>query len=149
MSHRLTRLVPGGLVFVLGLVVWLYAGTFPEQDGGYPGPGLFPRVIAAGMVLSGLGLLVQALRVLRVAGTPDLDAVPFNLLAALRVAAGLGLVALYPLLQGRVGFIPTVSALSLGVAILLGVNPLTAGLTAIGGSTLIYFSFTRLLGVPL
>jgi len=145
--RRSLEVLPGGLALALGVAVWFFAGTFPELDDGYPGPGLFPRIIAVGLALSGLGLLIRAFRRPGEA-SPATNQTPL-LPAAARVAAGLALVALYPLLQGLIGFIPTVSALSFGVAVLLGVGVVTAGVTAIVSSSLIYLLFTRLLGVPL
>jgi putative tricarboxylic transport membrane protein len=146
--QQLARVVPGSLILALGLSVWFYAGTFPELGGGHPGPGLFPRLVAAGLFFAGLGLTLQALRKPQ-SRQEQQDGPPRRLPAALRVAAGLGLVVLYPLLQDIVGFILTVSSLSFGVALLLGVRPLTALVTAVAGGALIYLFFTRLLGVPL
>jgi integral membrane sensor domain MASE1 len=51
--------------------------------------------------------------------------------------------------QQQLGFIPTVSLLSFGVAFLLRAPLLPALLTSVVGTVLIYWLFTRLLGVPL
>ena len=66
-----------------------------------------------------------------------------------RLALGIGLVALYPLMQGWLGFIPTVSVLSFVVAVALKARLVVAALTALLSTLLLYWLFTGLLGVPL
>jgi len=52
-------------------------------------------------------------------------------------------------LQGLLGFVPTLSLLSLVVALLLGARLIHAVPTALISALLIYWLFTGLLGVPL
>jgi putative tricarboxylic transport membrane protein len=130
------------------LGIWFYAGTFPALPEGYPGPALFPRWVAAGLILSGLGLVIGNIKQLphlkKAAASVRIDTAALGYLAL-----GAGLAALYPLLQEWLGFVPTVSLLSFGVAYALKARPIPALATAVAGTVLIYWLFTGLLGVPL
>ncbi|MGI9175288.1 MAG: tripartite tricarboxylate transporter TctB family protein [Rhodothermales bacterium] len=148
MNQPLRNVISGLFLVGLGLWIWIYTGTFPTLQGGHPGPALFPRVVAVGLGLAGLGLVVGALRrweKLRQALRRPQPSWP----GVLRLVLGLSLVALYPVLQSALGFIPTVALLSFSVAYMLKARPLVAALTAVLGAVAIYWTFTGLLGVPL
>ena len=66
-----------------------------------------------------------------------------------RLALGVGLVALYPVMQTWLGFIPTISILCFGIAVALKVRWVVAAVTAVVGTLLLYGLFTGVLGVPL
>lgn len=53
LSDRLSGLLAGGL----GLVVMLYARTFPPMPGQSVGPGLFPTLVGAGFLVFGAWLV--------------------------------------------------------------------------------------------
>ncbi len=138
-----------GLVFIgLGVWIWIYTDTFPDLQEGYPGPALFPRIIATGLLLSGLGFTVRSLRhwaALR----QMLHQLRSNRPGLFRFTLGVGLVALYPLLQNLLGFIPTITILSFAIALMLKARLVVAAGTALLSALLLYGLFTGLLGVPL
>lgn len=142
------NLIAGGIMAGIGMWVWSYTAGFPDFQEGYPGPALFPRVVAAGLLLSGLvlvgGSLLPLHRLRR----------PFGRLEAhwpglARLALGGTLLAGYPLLQNRAGFAPALGVLILAFAWMLGVRLRLAVPTALLGALLIYWIFAGLLGVPL
>ena len=148
MNQPLRNVISGLFLTGIGLWIWVYTGTFPALQGGHPGPALFPRVVAVGLALAGLGLVVGALRrweKLRQALRRPQPSWP----GTLRLVFGLSLVALYPVLQNTLGFVPAVALLSFFVAYTLKAKPLVAALTAVLGAMAIYWTFTGLLGVPL
>jgi len=49
--------VGGGIFIALGIFIAATSFSFPELDGGHPGPSLFPRVLAALFILFG-GIVV-------------------------------------------------------------------------------------------
>lgn len=148
MNASVKNLISGVLLIGLGGWLWMYTGTFPELQEGYPGPALFPRVIAVGLVLAGLSLVGGSLR--RLAATRQrVHLVPPAWDGLLRLGLGIGLVVLYPLMQGGLGFIPTVSILSFVIAVALKARLVVAALTAVCATFLLYWLFTGLLGVPL
>lgn len=129
---------------LLGLGIWWHSGSFPALEEGYPGPSLFPRLIAVGLLLSGLGLGWSAIRK---AGAGA--AAPQEPSSLLKLAIGLGLVGLYPLLQPLLGFIVSLGLICLGIALLLGVKPWIAVVSAVATVLFIFFTFEMLLGVTL
>ena len=142
------QLIGGILAAIVAVVVWLISGDFPGLPEGHPGPGLFPRAIAIGLLLGGVFLIVQALRADR--GVEVERHAPVGAAGGVgRVAAVVVVLLLYPLLNDLVGFVPTVSAACFLVALLLRARPLASALTAVGGTVVIYFVFTQLLGVPI
>ncbi len=139
--HRL----PGFFALVLGLGIAGYAGSFPELEGGYPGPGLFPRLVGIGLVLCGLALLWRPVTSKRA----EERAPETGWAGRSRFAAGLLLVLAFPWLHDLVGFFIATSLLALCVGLMLRARWQAAVLTAILASGVIYLLFTRLLGVPL
>jgi putative tricarboxylic transport membrane protein len=142
------QLTAGVAVVLLSLLVWLESRGFPELPDGHPGPALFPRVIAIGLFLSGAYLTVSALLPER---EPALEPAGRTGVAGgvARIAVVTLALAAYPFASDLLGFIPTISAISLLVALLLKARPLQGALTAVGGTLVIYLLFTRVLGVPL
>jgi hypothetical protein len=66
-----------------------------------------------------------------------------------RLALVGALLAAYPLLQSRAGFVPALGVLMLAVGWMLGVRLRLAVPAAVLGALLIYWIFAGLLGVPL
>ena len=146
MNESLKNLIAGVLLAGLGVWIWVYTEAFPTLEEGYPGPALFPRVIAAGLALAGLGFIVGSLW----KGGEIRQAFRWpTWLGVARLALGVGLVALYPVMQTWMGFIPTVSILCFVIAVVLKVRLVVAALTAVVGTLLLYGLFTGVLGVPL
>lgn len=142
---RIRELLVGVFMVALAVAVWVHAQGFPELRGGHPGPALFPQAVSVVLGLSGLLLCAVALR--QGFSPSGSTGVAWGGLA--RALLVVMLASLYPLVQEQLGFIPTVSLLSFGVAFLLRAPLLPALLTAGIGTMLIYLLFTRLLGVPL
>ena len=51
-------------LLLIGFAVWVFIYTqgFPNLDNGYPGPALFPRVLAGLFILAGIGLIINGVR---------------------------------------------------------------------------------------
>ncbi len=145
-NKLLPNLLAGILLAGLGVWVWVYTESFPTLQEGYPGPALFPRVIAAGLALAGVGFIGSSLRRMG-----EIQRAPGRLAWAgvARLALGVGLVALYPVMQTWLGFIPAISILCFVVAVALKVRWIVAAVVAVAGTLLLYGLFTGVLGVPL
>ncbi|MXZ04342.1 MAG: tripartite tricarboxylate transporter TctB family protein [Rhodothermaceae bacterium] len=48
--------IPGIVFLILAAAIWLGTRSFPSLPEGYPGPGLFPNVLAFLLALAGIGL---------------------------------------------------------------------------------------------
>ena len=145
-SFSKNELLNGLVLILVGLWVWWYTSAFPELPEGYPGPELFPRVIAAGLVLTGL-LLVFTGKTTENDRASGLGS--FSGKAMLRLLAGLIVVALYPFLQQWLAFIPALATTCFLMALLLRVKIVPALIAALSAAILIYGIFVKLLGVSL
>ncbi len=132
--------------------IWLQASTFPSL-GRYPGPALFPQVVAGSLLLASLMLIAVALwRWRNIAPATDSTThVPLTkaLIATTNVLAGLALVVLFPVLQDRFSGWLVLALLGVGVALLLRVKFFTALLVGAATGIIVTLAFRYLLGVPL
>lgn len=135
-----------GIMAALGLAVWWYAGTFPGLADGHPGPALFPRLVAAGLVIAGILLFLPSRK-------PEMPAAgqgaPGDAAGWLRLGGVVLAVVLFPLLRAPLGFIAALSLVGLAVALILKTRLKTAVPTVLVATIIIYWLFTGLLGVPL
>ena len=145
MSSLQVRDVVSGAIFVLlGGAIWFYADSFPALPEGYPGPALFPRLIAAGLVFSGLLLGVGSRK-----STPQREEKTNDPPSPVYFFLGIMLVVLFPFVRAWTGVIPALALLMLGMAVLLKVRLLIAVPTSLAAACLLYAVFSMLLGVPL
>lgn len=145
---RLTNLIFGAAFGLAGVWVWFQTRGFPTLRDGHPGPALFPGLLALMLIACGLAVFVSGVTQ---PGRLQADVRAFRLpgrrLLLVAVVAFLGL--LYPLFHNLVGFVPTSAALIFGVATILRANLIVAAIVTASSTALIYYAFTRLLGVPL
>lgn len=146
MSARKTKnaeWVNGLLLLAFAVWIWLYSANFPSLDEGYPGPALFPRIVAAGFAVCGLLLLYPF------KGMPFIGnyAVPVGRIVIL--LGGLMMVLLFPFLINLIGFVPSLGVLCLCFGLLLQVSWWKAAVTAALTAGVIYFLFVIGLGVSL
>ena len=145
MQHFLTPDRAWGLLILsAGLLIWFASATFPEVDSGYPDPALFPRVIALGLLFTGLLLLLR-----KPVGKDAPLTFSFSGSGWGRSLLLLASVAIFPFFASALGFVPAIGMLVLGVGMLFRLRLLTALLSAAITSGLIYLVFVRLLNVPL
>lgn len=138
--------VSGIALLALSLWLWYYTASFPQLDGGYPGPGLFPRIVALGLGLAGVMLLIQALRG-KSRSKQKKRTISWSGMA--RFATGMGLLAAYPVLIEQFHFIPVMALLIFVFGLLLRSPRWHALMMATLSAALIYALFTQLMGVPL
>lgn len=142
------RDVISGLFFVVfSGFLWSLTTTFPQLDNGYPGPALFPQLIAVLLGVLGIYLGIRAILLKHPSSKSTSNNEPKG--KVLRLLTGIFLVSTYPLLVNHVHFIPAMAGLILFFGLILKNKPWQAMLTAVLSAGLIYALFTRLLGVPL
>ncbi len=133
------RTLPGLLIAALGVAIWLFSVPFPQLENGYPGPALFPRAIATGMVLAATWMIVRPeqrpIRKSAQRGTWYRPVVAIMLVLAFIPAYGLAGPAV------AVGIIVS------SIAILLHVRILIALSTGIITAGVVHLVFVLLLGV--
>ncbi|WP_353475898.1 tripartite tricarboxylate transporter TctB family protein (plasmid) [Salipiger sp. H15] len=135
-------IVTGAALVALGiLMIWIASG-FPQIGAMSYGPDLFPRIIASGLILSGLGILLEAARGI----APESEG---PRLAALPILILLALVAAFAVLLPLLGF-HVAAALALLVAVrIFGGGWTVAGAVAILGPLALHYIFYSVLRVPL
>lgn len=143
--------INGLALLAIGSWIWWYTRAFPNLPEGYPGPELFPRLIAIGFILGGLLLifLPQGDESEEITGTAVPAGNNNRRLGLIRITSGIVLVAIYPFLQQYLGFIPALSIVCFSLAVLLRVRLWIAALTGIGTAMAIHSLFVNFLGVPL
>jgi putative tricarboxylic transport membrane protein len=145
---RVSNLVFGAAFALAGILIWFETRGFPTLRDGHPGPALFPGLLSLLLAACGVALLVSGLHRPRLLAA-EWRTISVPALPLLRVALVVALGILYPLLHAQVGFVPTSAALILGVTVILRANLLVALVTTAASTAIIYYAFTRGLGVPL
>lgn len=139
--------VGAGFVVAGALIV---AGTlqYPTQEGGHPGPALFPRILGTLMAALGLGLAAVGARARDATQAIAWGQLHRNtgLLNALFVLGG---VLAYLLLVERLGFLITGTLLLFLLMWRLRVPPLRALVVAVAFNATVYVLFVKVLRVPL
>ena len=140
-------LLSGIILIAFSTFLWLQTTSFPQLEDGYPGPALFPQLIAISLSLLGVYLCVKAVMSRKRTASPRSNEPSKGMV--LRFLTGIVLVSTYPLLVNHIHFIPAMAGLILFFGLILNNTPWKAMLTAVLSAGLIYALFTQLLGVPL
>ena len=121
-------------------------GPIPGQD---YGAGTMPRLIGWCGVALGVYMMLASLRSLPGALRPHLAEWTGSRRSIASALAVLGVILFYILFSEQLGFIPT-SVLSLtGLMLALGTRPLAAIAVAVTATLAVYYTFSKLLVVPL
>ena len=139
----------GLLALLGGVAIHVSALGFEPLPGQIYGAGTMPRAIA--LVSGGLGLFLIGRSVAAGVRRPGVALADWtgSRAAVAGLALALGLVVLYVLLAGTVGFVPIAVAVMAALMLALGVRPLTAIAVSIAAALVIQQAFGRLLLVPL
>jgi hypothetical protein len=116
----------GGALCAVGAAIAVVASGFPVVGGMPFGPGLFPKIIAAGLVASGLGVAAEGLATRQA---------PPSRQAGRRVGAMIGLlavIAFFALALDPLGFHVTAAISLLAAVLIFGGGVLTAIVLAVG-----------------
>ena len=144
------NILAGALMMFFAFIIWLYTTEFPQLDEGYPGPSLFPRMIASSLAIAGLIIIIQGFRSWKRSLLKDTKPVNGDALYPyLRLGLGLLAVGLYPLLKPWIGFIPSISLVCFSLALLMKIRIKIALPVAVITALALYSIFYYLLGVSL
>jgi putative tricarboxylic transport membrane protein len=140
--------IGGGIFIALGLFILATSFSFPELDGGHPGPSLFPRVLATLFIFFGGLVILQAWRStkLKTEDFPEEEGPPLNKFNPILVII---LVAAFIALAPTVGFVITGSVLLFILMLKLRVSTLKSVIVSILLVAFIYTVFAKGLRVPL
>lgn len=146
---RFNDAVFGVVLMVFALSVWAYSGAFPEMPGQAYGPALFPRVIAAALLVCGLILAVKGLRHLQTSAWVSLG----EWARHPRQVADFALVplslVLYIVLSEPLGFIPVAFSLLVMLFCSNGLRVPRALVLSAVTTLVVHTAFYQFLRVPL
>lgn len=144
---RVSNTAIGIGLIVFAIAVLFYTRTFPTLEKGYPGPSLFPNVLAVLFIISGITLVVQGLRsgerILRFETSGITRSGLINILFAL------GAIIFYIFLSDFLGFQITSFILLFGLMKWLRVSTPWSLVMACGVTLGIYVLFAKILLVAL
>jgi len=129
-----------------GLIMYLTRG-FPSLEGGYPGPALFPRILAALFIFFGGILSFKAIKAHGFSNLVQKSTIYWPGFSNYLCVVGAAIV--YMLIADVLGFVLTAILILTLLMIKMGVSILKSALIATGTSVSINLLFGKFLLVPL
>ena len=134
------------LILFAAVVLW-HVQSFPSLDNGYPGPALFPSVLAVLFIICGIGLIIQGVR--QREKSLKFDTGTLKLSGLLNILFVLGMIVCYIFLAQFAGFLIFSFLVLLILMKWLKVKTLASILMSAGVTLVIYLLFAKVLLVPL
>ena len=144
---RVSNTALGLLLIIFACIVLVHVQSFPKLDHGYPGPALFPEVLAVLFILCGIGLIIQGIRNREKVLKFDLGGI--TLTGWINIAFVLGTVACYIFFAEYIGFLIFSFVILIILMKWLKVKTLPSLLMSIAVTLAIYLLFAKVLLVPL
>ena len=144
---RVSNTAIGVGLIVFAIAVLLYTRTFPTLEKGYPGPSLFPNVLAVLFIIAGITLVAQGVR----SGERIIkfDTSGITRSGLINIQLVLGGIVFYIYLYDFLGFQITSFILLFGLMKWLRVSTHWSLVMACGITLAIYLLFAKMLLVPL
>jgi len=144
---RVSNTAIGLFLIIFSAVVLWHVQSFPSLDNGYPGPALFPSVLAVLFIICGVGLIVQGVR--QREKLLKFDTGTLTLSGLLNIVFVLGAIVCYIFLAEYIGFLIFSFAVLVALMKWLNVKTLSSIAMAVGVTLVIYLLFAKALLVPL
>jgi putative tricarboxylic transport membrane protein len=144
---RVSNTAIGAGLIVFAIAVLFYTRTFPTLERGYPGPSLFPNVLAVLFIIAGITLVAQGVR----SGERIIkfDTSGITRSGLINILLVLGGIVFYIYLSDFLGFQITSFILLFGLMKCLRVSTHWSLVMACGITLAIYLLFAKMLLVPL
>ena len=144
---RVSNTAIGLVLVIFASAVLIHVQGFPSLENGYPGPSLFPEVLAVLFIFCGIGLIIQGVRQREKILKFDLGAIP--LAGWLNIVFVLGAVFCYIFLAEYLGFLIFSFVILMILMKWLKVKTLPSLVMSIIVTLSIYILFAKVLLVPL
>jgi putative tricarboxylic transport membrane protein len=144
---RVSNTATGIGLIIFAIAVLLYTRTFPTLEKGYPGPSLFPNVLAVLFIIAGITLVAQGIRSGEKVLKFDTSAVTRS--GLINILLALGGIVFYIYLSDFLGFQITSFIVLFGMMKWLRVSTPWSLATACVVTLAIYVLFAKILLVPL
>jgi len=144
---RVSNTAIGLFLIIFALAVIIHTRTFPSLDNGYPGPSLFPRVLAVLFILAGIGLIIQGIKTREKILKFDTGAV--NRTGWINILFVLGAAVCYIFLAEAVGFLILSFVIMMFLMKWLRAKTSWSLVMSVSVTLAIYILFAKILLVPL
>ncbi len=144
---RVSNTAIGLFLIIFALAVIIHTRTFPSLDNGYPGPSLFPRVLAVLFILAGIGLIIQGIKTREKILKFDTGAV--NRTGWINILFVLGAAVCYIFLAETVGFLILSFVIMMFLMKWLRAKTSWSLVMSVSVTLAIYILFAKILLVPL
>jgi len=144
---RVSNTAIGLVLIIFSTVVLWHVQSFPSLDNGYPGPALFPSVLAVLFILCGIGLIIQGIR--QREKLLKFDTGTLTLSGLLNIFFVLATIVCYIFLAETIGFLIFSFTVLLILMKWLKVKALSSIVMSMGVTLVIYLLFAKILLVPL
>lgn len=144
---KISDTLSGIIIGIFAIIVFVMALSFPPTPGQEFGSGLFPRLIAIGLLICSVCLLVQSRR--RQDNQRWLAWPGLNMVTFLRFCMIPAALVFYFLTAEWLGFFIASGIILMITFLVFGVKPLRSAILTVIGVLLIHFSFYNILEVPL
>ena len=144
---RVSNTAIGLFLIIFALAVIIHTRTFPSLGNGYPGPSLFPRVLAVLFILAGIGLIIQGIKNREKILKFDTGAV--NRAGWINILFVLGAVVCYIFLADAIGFLILSFVIMTVLVKWLRAKTSWSLVMSAGVTLAIYILFAKILLVPL
>ena len=144
---RTSNTAIGLVLIIFACAVLIHVQGFPKLDNGYPGPSLFPEVLAVLFIFCGIGLIIQGVRQREKILKFDLGNI--TLVGWLNIVFVLGTVLCYIFFTEYIGFLIFSFVILMILMKWLKVNMLPSLVMSIVVTLSIYILFAKILLVPL
>ena len=144
---RVSNTAIGMVLIIFASTVLVHVQSFPKLDNGYPGPALFPSVLAVLFIFCGIGLIIQGIRQREKVLKFDLGTIAPA--GWINIAFVLGTVVCYILLAEYLGFLIFSLVILIILMKWLKVKILPNLAMSITVTLAIYLLFAKVLLVPL
>lgn len=144
---RVSNTAIGLFLIVFAAAVLWHVQSFPSLDNGYPGPALFPSVLAVLFIICGIGLIIQGMR--QHEKLLKFDTGSLTVSGLFNIVFVLGAIVCYIFLAETIGFLIFSFAVLMVLMKWLKVKTLSSIAMAIVVTLVIYLLFAKVLLVPL
>ena len=144
---RVSDTAIGLSLIIFACAVLVHVQSFPKLDNGYPGPALFPSVLAVLFILCGIGLIIQGFRKRENILKIDLGSV--SLAGWINIAFVLGAIVCYIFFSDYIGFLIFSFVILMILMKWLKVKIILSLVMSISVTLAIYLLFAKILLVPL
>ncbi len=136
----------GSIFIALGIFIFTQTFFYPSLEKGYPGPGLFPNLLAVLFIIFGGVLILKAKKPLAAEGE---EVPPLAHKKVTNAFFVLGIIIVYVAVVGKVGFLVTSAGLLFVLMKKLGAPVLRSAIASICITLFINIMFLKILRVPL